>query len=114
MGENSATGRTSCVLFFTESLDTVYRRAGPQFNKIVIILQLTFNIFYAIIRESKGGLRMKRAEYKKHDELAAWDLNKGCRKYVNQDSPANRRLKKRLRRQARKRLKEAYKDECVH
>lgn len=57
---------------------------------------------------------MRRAEYKKHDELAAWDLDKGCRKYVNQDSPANRRLKKRLRRQARKRLKEAYKDECVH
>ena len=46
----------------------------------------------------------KRAEYKRHDELAAWDLNKGCRKYINQDSPANHRLKKKLRKQARKRL----------
>lgn len=45
-----------------------------------------------------------RATYKKYDELAAWDLNKGSRKYINQDSPANRRLKKKLRRQARKRL----------
>lgn len=53
---------------------------------------------------------MRRAEYKKYDELAAWDLNKDCRKYVNQDSPANRRLKKRLRRQARKKLKGAYEE----
>ena len=37
---------------------------------------------------------MTRSSYKKYDELAAWDLNKGCRKYINQDSPANRRLKK--------------------
>ena len=57
---------------------------------------------------------MKRAEYKKYDELAAWDLDKGCRRFVNQDSPSNRRLKKKLRRQARKRLKEVYKDDCVH
>jgi len=48
---------------------------------------------------------MNRSAYKKYDELAAWDLNKGCRKYINQDSPANRRLKKKLRRQARKKLK---------
>lgn len=54
---------------------------------------------------------MKRAEYKKYDELAAWDLDKGCRNIVNQSSPANRRLKKKLRKQARARLKEAYKNE---
>jgi hypothetical protein len=48
-----------------------------------------------------------RAAYKKYDELAAWDLDKGSRKYINQDSPANRRLKKKLRRQARKRLDKA-------
>ena len=48
---------------------------------------------------------MKGNQYKKYDDLAAWDLNKGCRKYINQDSPANRRLKKRLRRMARKKLK---------
>ena len=48
---------------------------------------------------------MKGNHYKKYDELSAWDLNAGCRKYINQDSPANRRLKKRLRRIARKKLK---------
>lgn len=42
--------------------------------------------------------------YKKYDELAAWDLNAGCRRWVTQNSPANRKLKKKLRRQARKRL----------
>ena len=45
-----------------------------------------------------------RAGYKRHDELAAWDLNASCRRWIKQDSPANRRLKKKLRRQARKRL----------
>ena len=48
---------------------------------------------------------MERGRYKKFDELSAWDLNKGCRKFINQSSPANRRLKKKLRRQARARLK---------
>lgn len=50
---------------------------------------------------------MARASYKKYDELAAWDLDKGCRNIVNQSSPARRKLKKRLRKQARKKLKEA-------
>lgn len=49
---------------------------------------------------------MTRASYKKYDELAAWDLDKGCRNIVNQSSPARRKLKKRLRKQARKKLKE--------
>ena len=48
---------------------------------------------------------MKRAAYKKYDELAAWDLNKGCRRFINQSTPTNRKLKKVLRRQARKKLK---------
>ena len=48
---------------------------------------------------------MKGNQYKKYDELAAWDLNAGCRKWINQSSPANRRLKKKLRKQARKKLK---------
>lgn len=47
---------------------------------------------------------MRRAQYKKYDEIAAWDLDKGCRKYIDQSTPARRRLKKKLRRQARKRL----------
>lgn len=46
----------------------------------------------------------QRAGYKRHDKLAAWDLDASCRRYVRQDSPANRRLKKKLRRQARKKL----------
>ena len=45
-----------------------------------------------------------RAAYKRHDELAAWDLDASCRRWINQDSRANRRLKKKLRRQARKKL----------
>ena len=49
-----------------------------------------------------------RAGYKKYDELSAWDLNKGCRRWINQTSPANRKLKKKLRRQARKRLDKAF------
>ena len=48
---------------------------------------------------------MQRARYKKFDELAAWDLNKGCRKWVNQATPSMRKLKKRLRRQARAKMK---------
>lgn len=52
---------------------------------------------------------MERARYKKFDELAACDLDKGCRKIVDQSTPARRRLKKRLRRQARARLKEREK-----
>ena len=46
-----------------------------------------------------------RAGSKKYDELASWDLNASCRKYINQSSAANRKLKKRLRKQARRRLK---------
>lgn len=46
----------------------------------------------------------RRAGYKRHDELAAWDLDASCRRWINQATPANRKLKKKLRRQARKRL----------
>ena len=49
---------------------------------------------------------MTRSAYKKYDELSAWDLDKRSRRWTNQDSPQNRKLKKRLRRQARKKLKE--------
>ena len=43
-------------------------------------------------------------QYKKGSELSAWDLNPGCRVIVNQDSKSNRRLKKKILRQERKRL----------
>ena len=54
----------------------------------------------------------KRAFYKRVDELSAWDLDSGCRHFVNQDSAANRKLKKRLRRQARRRVNAAAMDEA--
>lgn len=47
---------------------------------------------------------MKRSIDKRVSELSAWDLDAGCRNIINQDSPANRRLKKIIRRQDRKRL----------
>ena len=43
-------------------------------------------------------------EYKKGSELSAWDLNPGCRKWINQHSPAKRKLKRRILRQERKKL----------
>ena len=47
---------------------------------------------------------MKRSSYKVVSDLSSWDLDAGCRHIVNQDSPANRRLKKKIRRADRKRL----------
>lgn len=46
----------------------------------------------------------KRSDYKKVDELAASDLDKGCRRIVDQSTPARRRLRDKLKRQARKRI----------
>ena len=46
----------------------------------------------------------KRSDYKKIDGLAAWDLDKGCRRIVDQSTPGRRRLRDRLKRQARKRI----------
>ncbi len=37
---------------------------------------------------------MKNNSYKKFSEMAAWDLDKGCRNIINQASHGNRRLKK--------------------
>lgn len=45
-----------------------------------------------------------RSDYKKMDDLAAWDLDAGCRRIVDQSTPGRRRLKKVLRRMARKRI----------
>ena len=47
----------------------------------------------------------KYSDYKKLDDLAANDMNKGCRHVVDQSTPARRRLRDVLKRQARKRLK---------
>ena len=48
---------------------------------------------------------MKRALFKRIDERAAWDLDPGCRRIVDQSTPARRRLLKRLKHQARARIK---------
>lgn len=53
----------------------------------------------------------KRSDYKKYDDLSAWDLDAGCRRIVNQSTLANRRLRDRLRKQARKRLNRRANDE---
>ena len=53
----------------------------------------------------------KRSDYKKRDGLSEWDLDAGCRRIVNQSTPANRRLRDRLRRMARKRLNRDGKSE---
>ena len=48
---------------------------------------------------------MRRNEYKKIDhETSAWDLDAGCRKWVDQGTPGRRRLRTRLKREARKKL----------
>ena len=46
----------------------------------------------------------KRSDYKKMDDFVAWDLDKGCRRIVNHATPGRRRLRDRLRRQARRRV----------
>lgn len=53
----------------------------------------------------------KHSDYKKLDELAAWDMDKGCRSIVDQSTPARRRLKAKLKRQARKRINREKADE---
>lgn len=56
---------------------------------------------------------MKRALYKRYDRLADWDLDKGCRHIIDQSTPARRRLKKILRKQARARMKgRTYDERC--
>lgn len=46
-----------------------------------------------------------RAFFKRIGEFAAWDLDKGCRRIVDQRTDSNRRLKRKLKRQERERLK---------
>ena len=53
----------------------------------------------------------KRSDYKKLDEFAAWDIDKGCRRIVNQAAPGMRRLRDVLRRQARKRIEKVVCDD---
>ena len=50
----------------------------------------------------------RRAAYKMVDELAAHDLNQGCRWIIRQDTRGMRTLKKVLRRQARSRINEYF------
>lgn len=50
----------------------------------------------------------KRSDYKKCDELAANDLDAGCRHIVRQDTKGRRRLRDVLRRGARKKVNQEY------
>lgn len=61
-------------------------------------------------RSTMGGNTMSN-QYKKGSELSVWDLNPGCRGIVNQDSKANRKLKKKILRSERKRLDRRVKQE---
>lgn len=47
---------------------------------------------------------MRKAQYKCYDEITSYGLNKDSRKYIDANTPARRRLKKVLRKQARKRI----------
>ena len=47
----------------------------------------------------------KQAYYKRLDELASWDMDAGCRSIINQSAPSMRKLKKKLKHQARARIK---------
>lgn len=47
---------------------------------------------------------MTRGISKRVSEISSWDLNKGCRKFINQSTPKMRRLKKIIRKNDRKRL----------
>ena len=53
----------------------------------------------------------KHSDYKKLGEFASWDMDKECRKIINQKSPGRRKLRDRLKRQERARIKEARKKE---
>ena len=47
---------------------------------------------------------MARGIDKRVSEISSWDLDKDCRKFINQSSPKMRRLKKLIRKNDRKRL----------
>ena len=49
----------------------------------------------------------KHSDYKKIGEFASWDMDAGCRNFVNQKSPGRRKLRDRLKRQERARIKGA-------
>lgn len=52
---------------------------------------------------------MSRNISKRVSEIASWDLDASCRKIINQGSSSNRRLKKIIRRQDKKRLDNWFK-----
>ena len=60
--------------------------------------------------EREGEKAMERGLYRKASELAAWDLNAGCRWIVNQSTESNRRLNKKIRKIDRKRLDKIVKE----
>ena len=55
----------------------------------------------------------KRTDYKKHDDLSCWDLDKGCRRIVDTSTPGRRRPRDVLKRQARKRINRRTKNDAI-
>ena len=47
---------------------------------------------------------MTRGISKRVSEISSWDLDKSCRKFIDQSTPKRRRLKKIIRKNDRKRL----------
>lgn len=50
---------------------------------------------------------------KRVSEISSWDLDKSCRKFIDQSSPKMRRLKKIIRKNDRKRL-DNFLDKCYN
>ena len=68
---------------------------------------LTRLFFNGIMNAYQGDESMNRNMSKRYDNLAGWDLDAKSRKYVNNSTPARRKLKRKLRRQARKTFAQA-------
>ena len=47
---------------------------------------------------------MTRSISKRVSEISSWDLDKSCRKFIDQSTPKRHRLKKIIRKNDRKRL----------
>ena len=59
---------------------------------------------YSLDLKMKRNMKKMRGIEKKISEISSWDLDKGCRKFINQSTPKMRRLKKIVRKNDRKRL----------
>ena len=56
---------------------------------------------------------MTRGISKRVSEISSWDLDKGCRKFIDQSTSKRRRLKKIIRKNDRKRL-DSFLNKCYN